>query len=301
MSRRPLTGYDNRDAVTGVRDEEVYLYGANGGRLTCVSCNPTGARPKGVVRTGSIGNGQVNLPLAGGSAEGFDSKTVFAAILPSWNRYRLDAAEYQPRYLSDSGRLFFNSMDGLVAKDSNGVGDVYQFEPEGTGSCAPGATDGSVILRPARPFEIEGQTGEELAGCVGLISSGTSGEESAFLDASESGDDVFFLSTAKLSPADVEGGRTVYDAHVCSAASPCPPPPPPAAPTCSGDACQQPATAPSDATPGSLTFRGAGNVRECPKGKLLRGAKCVSAKGKKHHRKRHHRKGRGAAQKGVRR
>src|SRR6202043_1120723 len=39
MSDRSLTGYDNRDVVSGQPDEEVYLYHAS--HLTCASCNPT--------------------------------------------------------------------------------------------------------------------------------------------------------------------------------------------------------------------------------------------------------------------
>ena len=39
-------GYDNTDAAGGEADLEVYLYEAGGG-LTCVSCNPSGARPEG--------------------------------------------------------------------------------------------------------------------------------------------------------------------------------------------------------------------------------------------------------------
>jgi hypothetical protein len=258
MSRRSLTGYDNRDAASGVPDEEVYLYEADHARLTCASCNPTGARPHGVEYSES------SLPLSAGSKVWDKGEDWLAANIPGWTRFRLSAAAHQPRYLSDSGRLFFNSTDGLVAKDANGVGDVYQFEPEGQGNCASNSTNGGVTYRPARPFEVEfaglARSGEEAAGCVGLISPGISSEESALLDASESGDDVFFLSTSKLSPLDVEGGRTVYDAHVCTGASPCPPPPPPPKPVCAGDACQQPVAAPNDATPGSLTFQGPGNI-----------------------------------------
>ena len=47
MSNRSLTGYDNRDAVSGEPDEEVYLYDAATEHLTCASCEPTGARPYG--------------------------------------------------------------------------------------------------------------------------------------------------------------------------------------------------------------------------------------------------------------
>ncbi len=47
MSERSLTGYDNIDASSGQRDEELYLYDAQSGRLVCGSCNPSGARPRG--------------------------------------------------------------------------------------------------------------------------------------------------------------------------------------------------------------------------------------------------------------
>ena len=79
---------------------------------------------------------------------------------------------YQSRYLSDSGRLFFNSGDALVPQDVNGTWDVYEYEPEGVGSCGPAAASGSVVYRPER----ETASGVvEPAGCVGLISSGRIG------------------------------------------------------------------------------------------------------------------------------
>jgi hypothetical protein len=48
MSENPLTGYDNRDVTSEANDEEVFLYDAESRRLSCVSCDPTGARPTGV-------------------------------------------------------------------------------------------------------------------------------------------------------------------------------------------------------------------------------------------------------------
>ena len=285
MSQRSLTGYDNRDALSGARDQEVYLYEAQHNRLTCASCSPFGARPQGV----EYGGGE-NVPLLGRAA--WFRKTWLAASIPSWVQFISQEALYQPRYLSDTGRLLFDSHDALVSKDTNGTGDVYEFEAGGEGSCSPASTSGGISYRSARTFEgqLDGvsQNGEEGAGCIGLISSGVSKEESALLDASKSGDDVFFLSTAKLSPADVEGSRTVYDAHVCSVAQPCPPPPPPPPPTCSGDACQQPASAPNDPTPASLTFEGAGNLVGCPKGQVEKQKKCVA---RKHKLKKHKKKG----------
>jgi hypothetical protein len=241
MSQRSLTGYDNRDAVSGQPDEEVFLYDASAeggkGKLVCASCNPTGARPAGVLD-------QSDFPGMLVDRLGNWHGLWLAASVPGWTRWNLGAALYQSRYLSDSGRLFFNAADALVPGDSNGSEDVYQYEPPGVGGC----TGASPTF------------GRSSGGCVDLISSGTSGEESAFLDASESGNDVFFLSSAGLASQDVDSAIDVYDAHVCSAESPCPPPPPPPPPACEGDACQSPVSAPDDPTPGSLTFHGPGNL-----------------------------------------
>lgn len=264
MSNRPLTGYDTRDAHTGRPDEEVYLYDASTSRLICASCNPTGARPLGV-EVGQVakGEGVGNLVgVQGGNGGPYGPTTGIAANLPGGVRIEsYQRGLYQPRYLSDSGRLFFNSSDALVPSDANGQEDVYQYEPPGVGDC----TESSPAYSPASE------------GCLGLISSGTSGEESGFLDASENGNDVFFLTAARLSPRDVDTSLDVYDAHLCTSSSPCPPPPPPPTPVCEGDACQPPAEAPNDPTPGSLTFHGAGNLHQGP----------THRRHRKHHRRKH--------------
>jgi hypothetical protein len=259
LSQRPLTGYDTRDAATGRPDQEVYVYDALTGGLSCASCSPTGARPNGIeseqlelVRH-SIWFGNLNIGIA--------------AYLPLWQDFEEDNAVYQPRYLSDSGRLFFNSVDALVPRDVNGRGDVYEYEPQGVGpvgaACGPGAASGSEVFKPAGAFEVNGQRGEEPAGCVSLISGGTSARESLFMDASEAGGDVFFLTASHLVTADVEGGLSVYDAHECTSGSPCLPAEGAAPPPCvTADACRQASTPPPAiyGAPASATFSGSGNV-----------------------------------------
>jgi hypothetical protein len=255
MSQRSLTGYDNRDAVSGMPDQEVFLYrgpGGDEGVLACASCDPTGARPQGIeYRHLEISNG---AGLVGGGSGVWPESEWLAANIPTWT-----SPYYQSRYLSDSGRLFFNSSDALVPQDTDGAEDVYQYEPSGVGDCSAE----SVVF------------GRASNGCVSLISSGTSPEESAFLDAGESGADVFFLTAAKLSSQDPDSSLDVYDAHQCSTSAPCFAPPAPPPPACEGDACQSPAAAPSDPTPGSLTFHGPGNsstaiaVRASAKAKSL--------------------------------
>jgi hypothetical protein len=206
LSHRELTGYDNRDAKTGQPDDEVFLYHAPAsegepGSLSCASCDPSKARP-----IGSSG-------------------------VPGWTSPR-----YQSRYLSDGGRLFFNSSDALVPQDTNHAQDVYEYEPPN----GEGAPAGDTCTPEASTYS---PTSE---GCVNLVSSGKSPLESSFLDATEDGSEVFFLTNAQLVPQDTDTSTDVYDAHICTTGSPSPPPPPPPITPCSGDACQPAGIAPED-------------------------------------------------------
>jgi len=180
---------------------------------------------------------------------------------------------YQPRYLSNEGRLFFDSNDALVPKDVNQTWDVYEYEPAGAPSgtgvpsagehpCSPASSSDAVVYRPAREYEAEGATSEEPAGCVGLLSSGESPDESALLDVSQSGGDVFFMTTSKLSAQDHDDSYDVYDAHECTGRSPCITPASSTPTGCTtGEACR-PSTAPQPTgftAPASATFNGPGN------------------------------------------
>jgi DNA-binding beta-propeller fold protein YncE len=246
MSQRSLTGYDNTDAVSGQPDQEVFLYSQSAGRLVCASCNPTGGRPVGVQYKSP--ESFLGQRLVGGNRV-WPSSTWLAANIPGWTPFELDRAAYQSRYLSNGGRLFFNSSDALAPQDVNGTEDVYQYEPPGVGGC----TTASVTFSTRS------------GGCVGLISSGSSVEESAFLDASENGSDVFFLTSAKLVSEDFDTSLDVYDARECAPVSPCFAVTPVAPPACmTGDSCK---SAPSPqpvifGSPASATFTGAGNTTQ---------------------------------------
>jgi hypothetical protein len=244
MSERPLTGYDNTDAVSGQPDEEVYLYDAVTDRLVCASCNPTGARPVGVLDNDKLLADEWGL---WGENRGSGSPAHWlAGNIPGWTTW-----QHQSRYLSDSGRLFFTSPDALVPGDTNGLEDVYEYEPAGVGGCSAGSAT----------------FGQRSGGCVGLISSGTSSAESAFMDASETGNDVFFVTTSRLVGEDYDTTYDVYDAHVCSASLPCMSGPVSPPPCTSGDACKAaPSPQPEIFGPApSATFSGTGNVAEATK------------------------------------
>jgi hypothetical protein len=218
MSDATPTGYDNRDASSGKPDEEVYLYDSSSAALTCVSCNPTGARPHGVFDTVESGEG---LGLV------VDRRKIWAELgkehwlagnIPGWTAQSLVTGLFQSRYLSDEGRLFFNSPDYLVPQAKSGKEAVYEYEPSGLGSCQSGS-----------------------GGCVSLISSGTSARESAFLEATRNGNDVFFLTAAQLLPQDTDTAFDIYDARVCTESLPCLNRPAPASPACGEASACRPA------------------------------------------------------------
>lgn len=253
MSTTPLTGYDNTDVESEEPDAEVFLYRADADELICASCNPTGARPNGRFVS---------------SVQGED--LWVAGQIPG-----AQTALHFPRVLSDDGeRLYFESFDRLVAADSNDAQDVYQWEAAGVGDCKPDSSD----------FD------PDKSGCIALISSGQSAEDSSFVDATPDGGDVFFKTYSNLWPEDTEL-LDVYDARE-GGGFPAPAPP---LPGCEGEACQSPSPPPALPPNVSQSFQGPGNGRYCPKGthKVKRKGKvrCVKNRKKvrKHKHKKHHR------------
>jgi hypothetical protein len=218
-SLNSLTGYDNL-AANGVRCDprgepqprcaEVYLYDATTGKLSCASCNPSSGAPVGPSLLGSP-------PLVKPGDQ-----------MPN----------YLPRYLSDSGRVFFNSLDALIPQDVNGQWDVYEYDPAGIGSC------------------------QRVGGCVSLVSSGMSPDPSVFRDASVTGEDVFFTTSERLVTQDGDQSIDLYDARIGGGLDSQNEAP---APGCTGEACKAPASGqPAEQAPGSSGFSGPGNPAPAP-------------------------------------
>jgi hypothetical protein len=133
---------------------------------------------------------------------------------------------HQPRSLSNDGsRLFFSSPDPL---ESVAGGSIKLFEYEG--------------------------------GAIQLISGAEAEGEAVFLDASASGNDVFFATRERLAPMDTDELLDVYDARVDGGL------PTPSQPlTCEGNTCQEPLPPPpSLITPLSALFTGPGNLTVPP-------------------------------------
>lgn len=160
-----------------------------------------------------------------------------------------------PNLRPSGNRAFFESSEPLVVGDTDGVQDVYEWEAQGVGSCD-------------RPD-----------GCVQLISSGESARKNYLYSVSESGDDVFFLTSDILLPADHDQTPSIYDARVNGGFAE------PLSVPCSGEGCNPVSPVPGLTTPVTGALGPNGNLRKarrCAKGRVKRHGKCV----KKHHPKR---------------
>ena len=123
--------------------EEMYTYEPATEKLRCVSCNPTGAPPVGNVE--ASGNGQL--------------------------------------FMSNDGRTFFYTADGLVAKDTNKIPDVYEY------------TEG-------RPQLLTTGTGSH---DVTLSYQGNVRDHAAFMGVSADGVNVYIDTYETLVPQDENG------------------------------------------------------------------------------------------------
>jgi len=235
-----LTGYDNVGPCGVVGKEiidipcrEAFLYDSATARLVCASCNPSG-----------------EPPLGPATLRRFDSG-VIGDLGP------------QPRYLTDEGRLYFDTQDPLSSRDTNeGVEDVYEYAPAGSGK--------------------EG-TCTNPDGCAFLISAGTGPVDSNLIAVDESGKNVFFDTRDRLTLSDKDEQLDVY---VAREGGGIPAESEVARTECQGESCQPPVSAPNDPTPGSSSFQGAGNVKQettPKKPKRKKHKKHEHGKTKRHH------------------
>jgi hypothetical protein len=237
-SEAQLTSYNNAFGGEGecalnegAACTEIYEYVAETEKLRCASCNPSGQRPQGPAYMSLI----KGIP-------GFPP-------LP------------QPGNLSSEGegRLFFVSQDVLSPYDTNGhIQDVYEWEPDGVGSC-----------------------GRE-AGCDFLISSGQSANDSMFVNSTPSGKDAFFITRQQLLPGDRNEQLDLYDARAPHVIGESVGFPEVEVPPCGGEACKGPIAAPPILpSAGSAGFAGPGNPPKHKKSKH---------KKKAHHKKHKHKR-----------
>jgi hypothetical protein len=242
LSEVQLTDYNNLGpcehtgggAILTIPCAEAFLFDSQSGRLYCASCNPTEATPLGYTELRRFEGGS---PI-------------------------------QPRYLTDSGRLYFDTQDSLSSADTNGGGeDVYEFAPTGVAGC------------------------EREAGCPELISGGREDGDSNLVTIDPTGANVFFTTRDHLVPADTDELIDLYDAREgggFSFESVLQPRP------CQSDECQSSAVPPPPEPQFNSQIPGEGNVKPpkmCKKGQVKRGGKCVKkGKGKGKQKRRAHRR-----------
>jgi hypothetical protein len=239
-----ITGYDNHPVqpeacayLTHVKNSpclEAFRYAAASGahgELTCAACNPAG-------------------PPA--------SEFAWSVIPQASLQTTLSSIMNMAHSVSDSGQVFFDTMEKLVPTDENKTWDVYEY----SGGEGPSAQ-------------------------LHLISSGKSEQPSYFVDATPDSSNVFFDTDQSLLRADTRSDFDLYDARV-GGGFPEPPPPP----LCEAEGCH-PAYpgAPGNPSPGSASLEGKGNVHpagtgnvppaKCKKGFVKKKGKCVKQRKKK--------------------
>lgn len=253
-------------------DGRTLLFGA--------TVDPTTGNPNGSCTTGTTGCRHLYiysaetgvLRCASCSPSGVEPSTYAGDMVRTGGGASSTSAHLSHPLSDDGRRVFFDTGEALVPADANGTkADVYQYDvPAGT----------------------------EPTGALHLVSSGTSDTDSRFLDATPSGEDVFFLTRERLVGWDVDNGNDVYDARVPHPdAGFAEPPVPPA--VCAGDACQGGMLLPpSIAQPGSASFFGPPDVARlakarskpvCRKGRVrkrMRGRQRCVARGRRAHGKR---------------
>ena len=252
-----ITGYDNHPIhaeacqhLTQVAEApciEAYRYAADAGsqgELTCATCNPTGQPPA--------------AEFAWSVIEAADHEYEAGQII-------LDNA------VSDTGQVFFETMEKLVSADENGTWDVYEY-----------------------------QGGEGASAQLHLISTGQSALPSFFNDATPDGSNVFFVTAQSLVHADDRSDYDLYDARagggfVAQDEEIQPP-------ACeSENGCRSPLTEPpAEFSVASASLAGAGNLvptpekpaakepAKCRKGSVRRHGKCEEERRRKHHRRHRH-------------
>jgi hypothetical protein len=187
--------------------------------------------------------------------------------------------------LTADGRVFFDSKDALAPRDLDNKEDVYEWEPLGAGP------EKALCEESSSSFD------RASAGCLGLISTGTSPFASSLLGASADGTDVYFFTNDSLAPQDQNGPITkIYDARQ-EGGFPFTPPQPLCA---ASDECHG-AGSPA---PGPAQIRtlasGPGNAptekpKKCKKGFALKHGHCVKPhQGKKHRQQAAHNHPRGS-------
>jgi hypothetical protein len=240
-SHAKLTEYENAGHT------EIYRYDSESNSLVCASCNPA-KEPAGF---------DARFEPVDVEAAGVDTEAAIFSLS------------------SDGRRIFFETEEGLLVDDVDGVNDIYEWHVDS------GEAKVSLIS--------SGNTAEY----PGIFGSRTTTNN--IFGITPSGDDVVFGSWQQLVPAaGRDGVRGIYDARVGGGF------PQPARALCAEAVCESPSTPPPSLSfPASDKYAGKGNVRPgrlCPRKKAdekgARGHRRCLRHHKQHHKRRPgHRRG----------
>ena len=226
----------------GLQLPQLYRYDSAEGVVECVSCASSfDPEPRWEVTS--------TLPHGVGAVE------QTGAAMPDTTRIT-----------ADGSRAFFDTRSALVPQDVAGEVSLLEGIAESKIGIWEGRQGGgfSTAYSPhSQVYEwredgIEGCA--QLQGCIGLLSGDTGGYFVQLIGIAEEGRDVFFTTHSQLGPNDHDSQGDVYDARAGGGEPPTPPRPV----ECEGDSCSTPFAAPSDLTPSSATFQGAGDLTSAP-------------------------------------
>jgi hypothetical protein len=241
-SVKSLTGYNNIPVQPGeCRGEEgeteacqeIFLYSAGQNQLSCVSCAPNGARP-----IAPAGIYVSDHDWGGGAAP-------------------IRTPGYLQRNVLNNGLVFFTTREPLVATDTNGKYDAYEYE--------------------------EGQ--------LHPLSTTTSNVNSFFYETDLAGNNVFVITAMQLPSGKPEAVYSIYDARVDGGFQE-----PANLTECSEEDCKGSfSPPPAISAPTSATFVGAGNPVLTPAVVHKATTTAKKKKKKKRHKKLGSRRGAGRA------
>ncbi len=210
---------------------QVYRYDSVERAIECMSCSSAFAREP---KLGSYFSGN-----AASSSPAGTPRLVFA---------------------SDNGEFaFFQSTAALVASDIDG--EVAPEGTQGAGATAPENPENeNSVSGDVYEWRRDGSHGcTQVEGCLALITNGGGGYLNELLGTANEGRDVFIYTSSQLVSQDNDTAGDIYDVRVDGGI-----PGPARQVECVGDSCSTPFAAPSDLTPSSATFLGAGNVVSTP-------------------------------------
>jgi hypothetical protein len=191
-----------------------------------------------------------------------EPKLPFTIARPGGENGILATAQGIPRRRSVSGDgryAFFDTPAALLPSDVDGEVAPSPCHAASEQFGEPPCEFNSTFYSPSSDvyeWRADGVDGcAHMQGCLALITNGRGGYLNALLGTTESGHDVFFTTASQLLPRDSDTALDIYDARTGGGFAE------PSHPVeCEGDSCAAPFAPPSDVTPSSSTFQGAGNL-----------------------------------------